>query len=217
MVQQEEERARPLRTTALPPLNELRGDAIWFRDIKVLFANDRLTEILPSKSMTYEERINALVRFVTYTSALTYIYNQDPKYVIFGIIIITLLSLLYKQTAPAASDLKGYLDMRATNVAPVHRIPCQMSTPNNPFANFLLTDDLYRPQACPQTDPEQAKLIHDNFFDKFPRDARDVYGLDNSFRTFNTRPNSGFLSDQAAFAEFCYGGGGSKREHFLKQ
>lgn len=205
----------PVRTTALPPFNELRGDAIWYRDVKILFDSRRFLELLPSKSMTSEERINALVRFTLWTSALTFIYNQDPKYLLFGGVMITLLSLTYKLSPQI--NLESYLKMRACNVAPIERVPCQMSTPDNPFANHLLTDDLYRPQACPQSDPAQAARTRANFFRGFPRDARDVYGLDNSFRTFNTLPNTGRLSDQGAFAEFCYAGAGPKKDCFMKR
>ncbi len=190
----------PLRTTATPPVNEIRGDKIWTSDVKILFARDRLLEIMPHRSMTWEENLNAMVRFVCYLSILIYAYNQDPKYVVFGGLVIAALALIYVPND--VSDTRWYTRFRQHNVAPVQRVPCQMSTPENPFANFLPTDDPHRPQPCPQSDPEQARLTRHHFDDGFPRDA-DPTQQDASFAQFTTRHNGGPLRDQAAFGELC--------------
>ena len=66
----------------LRAVNETHGDDVWFKDAKVLLSGSKVLEILPSNSMTYEERLNALVRFVLYPSVLIYVYSQDPKHLL---------------------------------------------------------------------------------------------------------------------------------------
>lgn len=198
-----------IRTTALPPYNELKGDPIWTSNVKVLFASGRASEIVPSKDMTYEERINAMVRFSLYASSLMYLFNQDPKYLVFGLALIAMLSGIYSQND--TSTTTWYREFRGNNVAPVEKVPCQMSTPDNVFGSFLLSDDMNRPQACPQTDPTQAALTRQHFNAGLPYDPADVKRADACFRQFATLPNRGPLADQSEFAQFCYGSSGQER------
>lgn len=192
---------QPLRTTVVPPPDEVKGDAFWSEDVKILFARDRLLEILPDKSMTWEEKLNALVRFTSYAAALVYALNRDPKFLVFGVLTVAALTLMYRDSA-VQDDTRPYARFRRDNAAPVKQVPCRTSTPDNPFANFLPTDPPHRPQACPSTDPEQAALTRRHFDAGFPRDI-DPVQQDASFAHFDSRLNEGPLRDVAGFAEFC--------------
>ena len=77
------------------------------------------------------------------------------------------------------------------------------STPDNPFANFLLGDDPARPPACAYDDMKDE--IRTNFNRGLYRSLYDVYERQNGQLLFNTAPVTTAIPDAKSFAEFCYG------------
>ena len=91
------------------------------------------------------------------------------------------------------------------------RRACTLSTPDNPFANVLLTDLADRPNrppACKYDD--QKDLIRDNFNRGLVRNVYDVYEKENSQRQWMINPVTTSTPDTVAFAQFCYGNAGRK-------
>lgn len=208
----------------------LASDPAWFHDARVLFL--RPTEFWPARDHTPEERLNSMVRFVLYACLATALYTRKPKYILFGVVAVTLLSVAYSTCTPSPrwrEPWKGRRPGIAAGVAPGDGVsdtgattssscqrapfgaapgqpPCTMSTPNNPFANVLLTDladNPARPPACKYDD--QKDLIRDNFNRGLVRNVFDVYERENSQRQFVTMPVTTSTPDTVAFAQFCYG------------
>lgn len=97
--------------------------------------------------------------------------------------------------------------MRIRNAA-AENATCTKSTPENPFANVLLTelgDDPDRPAACAYD--SQKDLIRKNFNKGLPRNLTDVYEVQNSQRQYMTTPVSTSIPDTHAFAEYVFGSG----------
>lgn len=194
-----QEQLIPPRTAATPPVVELRGDDFWLQDVKVLWKKDRLLELVPDATMTWEEKLNAVIRFALLATILIFVQAGKPGYLIYGAVTVALLSALYYQDD--TSSTRWYRDFRTNNVGPVRRVPCQMATPTNPFANILPTDALDRPQPCPQSDPEQARLTRRLFDHGFPRDI-DPASQEAFFNQFEARYNEGPNRDLTSFEEF---------------
>ena len=79
---------------------------------------------------------------------------------------------------------------------------CRGSTPDNPFANYLVTDDPDRPPACTYESMEDD--VRANFNRGLFRNAYDVYERENSQRQFTTMPVTTAAADVQSFAEFCF-------------
>lgn len=115
-----------------------------------------------------------------------------------------------RQIAAEASGVGRYGTATGKPVASTKR-RCKLSTPNNPFANMLLSDlatDPGRPRACAYD--KHADLIKKNFNRGLVRNLYDVYDKENSQRQFMTMPVTTSAADVSAFARYCYGGLGRK-------
>ena len=72
------------------------SDKFWYNDFEILFRKDRLTEFFPSKFQTFEEKVNALSRFIIYSCIIVGFYKNDSYYFIVCIALLLSLVLLTK-------------------------------------------------------------------------------------------------------------------------
>ena len=115
------------------------------------------------------------------------------------------------------------LDYLKENNMPIPTDVFDMPDSSNPFSNVLVTDHDYNPDKKPappaynQTVEEdilkQSKQFvndanpdHPDIADKLFGDMGGNLELEQSLRPFNSNPSTTIPNDQAAFAEFCYGG-----------
>lgn len=176
-----------------------QGDAIWYDDIGVLAK--RWNEFFPAADHTPTERVNALVRLVMYCTMGIFVYNRSMRTLVVGATIIALVSYMFasergKEAYPKPSQ--------PLVVAKEDGLRCTPPTKDNPFANVLLTDlSKDRPPACEYDSVKDD--IRKHFNNGLPRNATDVYELENSQRQFYTMPNTRSIPDTGAFAKFLYG------------
>lgn len=195
------------------------SDSAWYADVAVLAR--RPDEFWPTAHQSEDERLNSLIRLVAYVSLGVYMYRRDHKFLSFGLGAAAFLSLVHRfgvssrrcgrlssgpcpprpPTPPAPTDGRVASKQQIAN-----RPSCTMSTPNNPFANALLTDDPGRPPACRYD--EHSAAIWRNFNRGLARNAYDVYDKENSQRQFMTNPVTTSAPDTNAFARFAYGSSG---------
>ena len=64
-------------------------DIFWAKNIGILFENDKLIDFLPNNEMTFDEKLNAIVRFSLYLSILLILLKKD--YLYFYIFIFVLI------------------------------------------------------------------------------------------------------------------------------
>lgn len=173
-------------------MSKVRRDPIWHRDIAVLWA--RWDDFFPRASQTTAERINAAVRFFIYASAILFAYNQKYKYVLFGLVCIGVVTFMYDDKLVTSPE--DLFEISESN-------NCVRPTKNNPFGNYLLSDNPNRPAACPyeQVANETKLAFNDGLF----RNVADVYERENSQRQFYRMPVTTAIADTKAFADFLYG------------
>ena len=191
-------------------------DPVWYSDIRVLAA--RWDAFWPTPAMTLAERTNAYTRLILYVTAATYLYKRDTRIVVFGAALAALVSVLHVQQQgrqqargePFQSYQAAHAAVRGSvaAVASSGTAPCKRSTPTNPFANYLLTDDPNGPAACAYDD--HAADIRDNFNKGTFRNVEDIWEKQGSQRQFYTMPVSRKIPDTHAFAEFLWGGPSKK-------
>jgi hypothetical protein len=188
----------------------MQSDDAWYDDLGVLAR--RPDEFWPAQRHSPEERLNALVRLVAYVSAAVFLYRTQAKFVAFGFAAVAALSLAHwrrgREEPPPPSRAGGRARAQVGK-KPVAGPPCTLSTPDNPFANMLVSDlatNPGRPAACKYED--QADLVEENFNMGTVRNMYDVYDRENGRRQFVTMPVTTASADTLAFARFCYGNQG---------
>lgn len=69
--------------------------SIWFNNIEILFNKDNFTEIVPTKEMGFEQKINAITRFSLYLSILLYLVTANYLYIYIFVITVIVFYLVY--------------------------------------------------------------------------------------------------------------------------
>jgi hypothetical protein len=189
----------------------LVADPVWYRDVRALAR--RPGEFFPCRDHSPEERVNSVVRLLLYISLAVFLYARRAKYLLFGLGAVALVSLAYRGPAGArghvlSSRPASTSGVRVRDVQRAKR-QCTLSTPDNPFANMLLSDLADNPGRAPACKyDEHQDLIEANFNKGLVRNVYDVYDKENSQRQFMTMPVTTGIPDTVAFAKFCYGTAG---------
>ena len=191
-------------------------DPFWLNDIKILFQSNRIIEFIPTNDMTYDEKLNSIMRFSIYLSVLLFLYKGN--YLIFYIPIFlgVFTYLLYDNNKKNELNKEHYnaninkqIDNRIDrSVLGKSSNECQRPSYNNPLMNVLPTDIKYRPKrppACFAYDGKISKEIDDKFNVNLYKDITDIYGKANSQRQYYTTPSTTIPNNQEAFSKWLYG------------
>lgn len=174
----------------------------WISDPSILWNKDHIYEIIPTDSMTYDQKFNAITRLVILITILLFFIKVSIGVIIVGIIAVIAIRFFYKK--------EGFTTMYETITVPSNKTT--MPTVENPLMNVLMSEYTYDPERkgaalsyLPSIDKkiiesvkQQTKLdIYQNKFSD--------YQLDQSMRNFYTTANSTIPNKQGEFADFCYG------------
>ena len=106
-------------------------DQFWINDYSILFRHNKLMEVWPYQSMTYEQQLNATTRFVILVSLFGYALLNNYVILLFGIILILGIVLIFKYNKKAKIEDMANLANNDTGNKPIT---------TNPLQNVLLTD-----------------------------------------------------------------------------
>lgn len=132
----------------------------WTNDPTILFNKDSIGELWPTKSMTFECKLNAISRSVILLTIVGFIFTQNWNLLIIGIITLAILFSLYKfrkrQLVSSLVKKEGFVvttnntkNKNKNNdkmlkdpvtLTSVLRSEFHPTTKKNPFGNVLLTD-----------------------------------------------------------------------------
>ena len=189
------------------------SEKIWFDDIRGFITPDNYFVILPMSNMTFEEKVNALVRFFIYLGIILALLKGKYKYLFFGIIAMLVSVMLIEFDKSQKARAERFLEKN--NLTVVDQELCVKSTVDNPFMNPTIADIAYnpnRPSACDMDNERVKKEIDDNFNARLYKDVGDIYGRMSSQREFYTMPSTTIPNDQTGFAEWLYGTGPTCKE-----
>ena len=83
-------------------------EEVWFNDPKQLFRSDRILQFWPTNNQTSAERVNSSTRFILYSTTLLYLLRRDVRFLILGLMVISVLYVLHKgcllYTSPSPRD-----------------------------------------------------------------------------------------------------------------
>ena len=202
----------------------------WFNDPNVLLQKEYIFEFFPVETMTYEQKLNAVSRFVILLTIISFAITKNVRIVIISIITLFSIFIMYFYQEKEKSKLQrkkeafqdAGIEFLSQNNIPIPENTFAPPTVNNPFGNVLMTDYYYNPKKLPappsyndnvNTDIlSQAKkmVIESNpdqpdIADKLFKDLGDQFDFEQSMRPFNSNPSTTIPNDQSAFADFCYG------------
>ena len=183
--------------------------SFWLNDPTILFKQKYITQLWPYSYLTYEEKLNAITRFIILISILGYVLINRIIIVVLGLIIIGLIVLLYKKKEGLINQNQYY----GTSDQKIEQ--------NNPFGNVLMTDYKYNPnkkQVHSEYSPEVEHSINTkikDFIVEENTDNNEIYNLFNNVgdqmtfeqnnHQFYTNPSTTIPNKQDDFLKFCYG------------
>lgn len=208
----------------------------------VLFDPVFILEFFPVEKMTYSQKLNAITRMVIIATLVLFLFSRNFNVILVSLVTIGAISLLYYNQRPK-SDKKVRFDLEEDNAAVesfvdqstglakatleehnkyINSEVFDVSKPNNPFSNVLLTDYENNPNKKPapasyntnnnndilaqakefvkDANPDQPDIA-----DKLFKNLGDELQFEQSMRPFYSTPNTRVMNDQQAFADFCYG------------
>lgn len=198
--------------------------SIWFNNIEILFSKDNFTQIVPTKEMTFEEKINSITRFSLYLSILLYLVTGNYLYIYIFVITVIVFYLVY--VFGGKEMFEGFMQSNSQNnisesvsepvsvpsqststteTTTVPKIPCKEPTNNNPLMNLMTTDNYHKSlPACINSEEDIKSKIDDNFKQNLYLDTNTIYNNRTNQRSFYTMPNTQPANDQTAFAKWLY-------------
>ena len=202
---------------------ENKGDAIWIDDFNQLIRQDRLMDFIPTVSMSYSERINAIVRLSVYVGIILALLHNNYLYIYVPIVVLVATYLSYvfqsKQTKENYQNLPRPLDPITENPSlqrylntlediERQKARCVSTTVDNPFMNPLPADDRRRGPACSTlNNTELANKVEANFNNNLFKDVDDIYNRRHSERQYYTVPDTQFGTNQGRFVNWLYNSG----------
>jgi hypothetical protein len=181
--------------------------SFWVNDPTILFKQKYITQLWPYSYLTYEEKLNAVTRFIILITFLGYVLLNRIIIVVLGLIVIGLFVLIYKK--------KEGLN------TPYYQVNDQKIEQNNPFGNVLMTDYKFNPnkkEVHAEYSPDLEKSINTKIKEFILQENGDNNEINNLFNNvgdeitfeqnnhqFYTNPSTTIPNKQGDFLKFCYG------------
>ena len=189
-------------------------DTFWLNDLTILLNKHQLTEIWPSKELSFERKLNAITRLILILTFLGFLATKSMKILITTSITLVVLTMIYKNGKNKKQE--GFDSIRDSYnkqiLKNVMKDKFQTPTVQNPLMNVMPTDYTDNP------DRKKAAPINNNLIEQEVNDAvkksldpklfrnlGDNLTFQHSMRTFNAQPVTTIPNDQKAFMKFCYG------------
>jgi len=196
---------------ALPSKTELKPDPFWSERPGILTDKNRLIEFVPTADMTKNERLNAIVRFLTYLGIIFFVWRGRSVYLYLGLGGLLFTLFLFKTTPQSKKPHRRVPSEHPNSDSPNPFVPsdqpeCIPPTLNNPFMNVLQNeyiDNPTRPPACPYE--EVKDQVESNFNYNLYKDiGESLWDRNNSQREWFTMPWTTIPNDQGGFANWLY-------------
>ena len=199
--------------------NKISNDKFWIYDPYILLDKNTLLDIWPKESMTREQKLNAISKFVIFTTIIGFFLFRNLKLLFTGIITLVIIIILYYFLNKKDSEFKETFSN--TNLYQKYKHNYTNPNINNPLMNVLLPeiqDNNIRLPAAPSYNESVEKEINnsakdivkrnfndENVDEKLFNNLGDNFQFEQSMRQWHTMPNTTIPNNQKDFAKFCYG------------
>jgi hypothetical protein len=155
---------------------------LWINDPTILLNKEHLIDIWPISSMSYNEKVNSITRFIILISILGFIVTMKINFLLIGIITLVIIFIVLKIRKPklTKNDLEEGFVVNGNKVEDLYkkktltdpvtlenvlRENYKDGSKKNPFSNVLITDiadDPYRKPAPPSFNVDVSEDITKN-------------------------------------------------------
>tara|TARA_A100001015_G_scaffold69483_1_gene76930 strand:- start:867 stop:1484 length:618 start_codon:yes stop_codon:yes gene_type:complete len=194
----------------------MQSNEFWLNNPTILFKKNKITQLWPKENMNYNEKLNAISRFVILLSAIGYMCLKKLNVLLIGLITLGIICFL------SYNNDKNIIEFGKENFENIKNIKNDvLPTENNPLMNVNLNDYKENPEKPPSaliSEPgipnkinEAAKenILNANPYNsdksKIFKDLSDELEFEQSMRAYHTTANTTIPNDQKGFTEFCYG------------
>jgi len=186
----------------------------WFTNPSVLYEKENIIEIFPSRKFDIIRKLNAILRFSIYYSAIMYFYKKEKNYLILPAVVGGLTWIIWYKQKDIITDtiMKQSMSDQLDDLVKINDLntECRIPTKDNPFMNPQIrdfgTNGPPAPKSCPSyNNVGVQRRVEELFNEDLYRDVNDVFGKNNSQRQFYTVPGSQIPNDQHSFGQWLYG------------
>lgn len=183
---------------------------VWYQNIPDFLLNTKaMIEIIPDKTMSLEQQLNACMRFSLYFSIFVFCLKMDVRILYFPLIVGCITFLIYQNKLIEDTDKRELFDkLNIVNDKTINNgKTCFMPTPDNPFMNVSLVDMQEfpsRPGACDLSNIKIKDQVQSILDDKTICDVDDIFQRNSGFRNFYTNPATTVPNNQDQFAKWLY-------------
>tara|TARA_R110002012_G_scaffold320492_4_gene544270 strand:- start:366 stop:965 length:600 start_codon:yes stop_codon:yes gene_type:complete len=187
------------------------NNSFWFNEPSILLRKDKVLQLWPYESMSFEDKLNAATRFVILISILGYMVLNNYLILLFGIVLILGLLLLYRGTKQS---------MIESFETQLHSDDDKF-TKQNPLYNVLMSDysgDVNKPALKAKYSKTQEAAINKSAKDFVldnNKDNKEIGKIftnhvnqvefEQSMRQFHMNPSTSIPNTQDDFLKYCYG------------
>ena len=184
-----------------------------------MFWLNNLEELLkpilaPNYYMNFEDKLNAIIRFILFFGILSALIFNDERFIIFIIVFMIISIIIYYYYLNILNIKESYLNNN--NLKIVDNKLCVKPTENNPFMNPTITDIKYTGEdiirACPVIDEKISDLINKEFYKGAFRDVDDLYNKKSLDRQFYSMPSTTIPNEANKLGDWLYNNGESCKE-----
>jgi hypothetical protein len=124
----------------------------WLNDPKILFDKNYITELWPSNTMTYTEKMNTLSRLIIFLTIIGILLFRKLSILIIGLIVLCILTYMYNQQLlkKGVNIDNNEVETKNTKETFINMLPLKNKELNlkdtikvndkNPLNNHLVTD-----------------------------------------------------------------------------
>jgi len=181
----------------------------WANDPAVLFTPSELVHIIPLQYMTFEARLNALMRGSIILSVVLMFYIRSSMAFMLPVTVAILTYLIYSWTKNTEATRERVEDFKVNIGGYDYNVV--YPTRDNPMMNQLLTDYNYNPTRIAASElntlpnPRLKDAMDKAWYFNLYRDIDDVWEKANGQRQFYTTPSTTIPNEQGKFAMWLYG------------
>jgi len=186
---------------------------IWYNDLPNFITNKNYFVIIPLGEMSFEDKINALMRFFLYLGVLLALIRSNPNYLMFPVVAGIVSIITYNYEKKKHDIIETELEKKSLDI--VDNTVCTRVTLDNPFMNPSLADLTFNPEkpgACDVTNSKIKENIEMKFNARVFQDVNDIFNNKSSQRQFYTLPSTTIPNDQNGLAEWLYNRGPSCKQ-----
>lgn len=190
------------------------NDKYWFDKPSVLLEKPK--QIIPTSFMSFNEKLNAISRFVIALFLLCLMFCNIRTTMIMLVFTFSALMLTFKHHCNNQKNKKEKAKEIIENFESGNKDDvkidefgniCQRPTCNNPFMNPLITDytlNPNRPPGCSFDDPCIVKEAEDYYNERLFYDIGDLWSKKFADIPFHNVPGSTIPNDRDTWAKWCF-------------